>query len=339
MNDVPMNSVPLPNPPDFRDETQSSNESSEKKQAMREIQVMLRYALAEGLELDDKTREAVTAVEQAQPNMSENLNQIIVAHTGLAKIVAPATPRSLEVTEVKEDEWLGSLRHPPLIMYMIIIALIAAIGFMWTSTPQAPAKGSGVNDGGKTVSMTFVPTLLGGRLHEASLATFADPETPSLDVPNTISGQKELNWLFAAALGAVFYVLFTAHEFVKNRTFDPRYNSLYLIRFVLGVLAGLILANVVALAPLLNKNKTLSSLGPAVIALLGGFSTEAVYQFLQRLVDIMLAAVRGDGSDAAKAKVTKTAQNELMSLAEDPAVTGNSALLSKVHAAVQKVAQ
>ncbi len=340
MNDVPMNSVPLPNPPDFRDETQSSNESSEKKQAMREIQVMLRYALAEGLELDDKTREAVTAVEQAQPNMSENLNQIIVAHTGLAKIVAPATPRSLEVTEVKEDEWLGSLRHPPLIMYMIIIALIAAIGFMLTSvTPQAPAKGSGVNDGGKTVSMTFVPTLLGGRLHEASLATFADPETPSLDVPNTISGQKELNWLFAAALGAVFYVLFTAHEFVKNRTFDPRYNSLYLIRFVLGVLAGLILANVVALAPLLNKNKTLSSLGPAVIALLGGFSTEAVYQFLQRLVDIMLAAVRGDGSDAAKAKVTKTAQNELMSLAEDPAVTGNSALLSKVHAAVQKVAQ
>jgi hypothetical protein len=334
-----MNDISSSNPKDSGDKTQSSNKSSEKEQALREIHVMLRYTLGEGLELDDKTREAVTAVEQAQPITSADLGQIIVAHAGLAKIVAPATPRSLEVTEVAEDEWLGSLRHPPLIMAMMIIALIAALGFMVTSvTPQAPAKSSGVNDGSKAVSMRFDPTILGGRLHEASLVTFASPETPPLDALAVISGRKELNWLFAAALGAVFYVLFTAHDYVKNRTFDPRYNSLYLIRFVLGVLAGLILANVVA-APLLNKNETLRSLGPAVIALLGGFSTEAVYQVLQRLVDIMLAAVRGDGSDAAKAKAAKTAQNELLSLAEDPAVTGNSTLLGKVHAAAQRVGQ
>jgi hypothetical protein len=336
-----MNSVPLPDPQDSVDKTQSSNNSSEREQALREFRVMLRYVLGEGLELDDVTRVAVTAVEQAQPIMSADLSQIITAHIGLAKIVAPATPLSLEVTEVQKGEWLSSLRHPPLIMWMIIIALIAVTGFIATGVAfQAPAKGGGVDAGSKAVSMRFVPTLLGGRLLEASLVNFAGPETPSQGAsPNAISKREEFHWLFAAALGAVFYVLFTAHGYVKDRTFDPRYNSIYLIRFVLGLLAGLILANVVAESSLLNKNSALSSLGPAVIALLGGFSTEAVYQVLQRLVDIMLAAVRGDGSDAAKAKAAQTAQNELMSLATDPTVTANPALLSKIHAAVQKVAQ
>ncbi len=39
-----------------------------------------------------------------------------------------------------------------------------------------------------------------------------------------------------------------------------------------------------------------------MIALLGGFSAEAVNQILQRLVDVLVAFVRGDGSDIAKAR-------------------------------------
>src|SRR5215467_14491967 len=98
---------------------------------------------------------------------------------------------------------------------------------------------------------------------------------------------------FAAALGACFYVLFKTHEYVRDRTFDPRYNSVYVVRLVLGILSGLTLSIVVSQAQLFKG--ALKDLGPAVIALLGGFSTEAVYVILQRLVDILLAAVRGDG--------------------------------------------
>jgi hypothetical protein len=128
---------------------------------------------------------------------------------------------------------------------------------------------------------------------------------------------EKLIWLFAASLGAVFYVLFTALGYVKDRTFDPRYTPLYVIRFVLGILAGLILAIVLG-APLFGSNGTISSLGPAVIALLGGFSTEAVYQILQRLVDVLLATVRGDDSGTAKAKAFQTASKDLLTLADDP---------------------
>ena len=140
-----------------------------------------------------------------------------------------------------------------------------------------------------------------------------------------------LSWVTGAGLGAAFYGLFTAHDYVKQRTFDPRYNSVYMIRFVLGVIAGIILANL----PIFDKNETLRSLGKGVIALLGGFSAEAVNQVLQRLVDILVATVKGSGSDLAKAQVEQvktkaaaqlastkqSASQELANIMSDPGLS------------------
>jgi hypothetical protein len=107
------------------------------------------------------------------------------------------------------------------------------------------------------------------------------------------------NWLFGAALGAAFSGLLTAHDYVKNRTFERRYNSVYAIRFVLGVIAGLILAS---LGGVVSANETVKALGRGVIALLGGFSAEGVSQILKRLLDIIITTVNGSGADAAKAQ-------------------------------------
>jgi hypothetical protein len=279
--------------------TQSTPSFTEFDQALREFDLMLRYALSEGLAIDDKTRLAV-AVQQKlalTPPLPQHsptpdcFDELLAAHIALSKVIAPATPLSLRATEPASG-WLGSLRRPPLVLGMIIVSVIAAVGFV-------------------VASILFAQS---GTSHPV--------------------GEK-LIWCFAAALGAVFYVLFTALNYVKDRTFDPRYTPLYVIKFALGVFAGLILAIVLA-APLFNKNGTISSLGPAVIALLGGFSTEAVYQILQRLVDILVAAVRGDNSDAAKAKASESAQKELLTLADDPAMPPD--LKSKAIAAAKKVA-
>ena len=145
-----------------------------------------------------------------------------------------------------------------------------------------------------------------------------------------------INWCCAAALGAVFYVLFTALQYVNNRTFDPRYNTVYLIRFVLGVLSGLIMAALIGQSSFARSNAEIMSLGPAVLALLGGFSTEAVYQILQRMVDILLAAVKGDGADAAQAKAAQAGQTELLNLADDPSMPPE--MKSKAIAAAKKIA-
>ena len=252
--------------------------------ACKEYSLMLHYALAEGLALDAKTLDAVAAVTRGGAGFVD----LVTAHTALSKAVAPATPISLEATE-PADGPLGTLRNPPLIMWMIVIAIVAAIGFVGTNI-----------------------------LHASSGIHIAE----------------KLNWCFSAALGAVFFVLFTAHGYVKDRTFDPRYNTVYLIRFVLGVLSGLILA-IVLESTLFKTNSTIGQLGPSVIALLGGFSTEGVYQILQRLVDVLVAVVRGDNSDAAKTKASQAAQKELLTLADDPAMPPD--LKSKAIAAASKI--
>lgn len=270
---------------------QSTPNSIEFDQAVTEFDVMLRYALSEGLPIDDKTRLAVSAVQQklaltpSLPNLPPTpdlFGDLLAAHVALSQVIAPATPLSLKATE-PASEWLGSLRRPPLVLGMIIVSVVAAIGFI--------------------ISRIW--------LHES-----------------------ELTWCCAAALGAVFYVLFTALNYVKDRTFDPRYTPLYVIRFVLGVLAGLILATVLQNSQFI-KTSAFKDTSLSVIALLGGFSTEAVYQILQRLVDILVAAVQGDNADAAKTKASQSAQKELLTLADDPAMPPD--LKSKAIAAAKKV--
>jgi hypothetical protein len=266
------------------------------EQISSEYRQMLRYSLAEGLAMDDQTRIAISAIPQV-PDMS-NLGDLLVAHLALSKLIAPATPRSLEATEPARGALMGSLRRPPLIMWMIIIGIVAAAGFVITEI-------------------------------------FIGQATETAVTGNNYALER-LNWCFAAALGAVFYVLFTAHGYVKDRTFDPRYNSVYIIRFVLGLLSGLILATVLG-AKLFAGKTGVNELGPSVIALLGGFSSEAVYQILQRLVDMLLATVRGDDSTAARDKAAQDARTALLTLADDPAMPEN--MKSKILAQAKKVGQ
>ena len=114
-----------------------------------------------------------------------------------------------------------------------------------------------------------------------------------------------LNAFFGAVLGASFYVLVKTQPFLANRSYDPKYNASYISRFFTGVIGGLILS--IALGPFISGKlgtELDQSLSPGVIALLGGFSARAVELILQRLVEVLMAAVRGDGSDDAKARLT-----------------------------------
>jgi hypothetical protein len=113
---------------------------------------------------------------------------------------------------------------------------------------------------------------------------------------------QTFNTIFGAALGASFYILLNTQEYLVKRSFDPKYNSVYAARFITGLIGGVILAN--ALGPMLKGQLENTKLGftPGILAILGGYAAEAVQQILQRLVEIMLAAVRGDGSSAATAK-------------------------------------
>jgi len=105
----------------------------------------------------------------------------------------------------------------------------------------------------------------------------------------------QLNYFFAALLGASFSAMFTASPYIRDRTFDPRYVLVYVMRLVLGIIAGLILANLGN--GLFTSDALIAKLGTGMIGLLGGYSAEAVRAILDRLVEVLLAVVKGSGKN------------------------------------------
>jgi hypothetical protein len=151
-----------------------------------------------------------------------------------------------------------------------------------------------------------------------------------------------LNAVAGAGLGASFYVLLRTQPYLVNRSYDPKYNAAYISRFITGLVGGVILAT--TLAPtLMAQGTAIAKLSPGVLALLGGYSAEAVEQILQRLVEVLLSLVRGDASSSTQAKLTaeQTAKNakvaellpDLSAAKDDPAAF--DATIQKIRAALK----
>lgn len=119
-----------------------------------------------------------------------------------------------------------------------------------------------------------------------------------------------LNYMFllsAASMGACFSGLFTANEYIKKGTFDNLFQSTYWSRYVLGLMGGMMIAILVPLELLLGSSNNdvpasgqgvINSLGPSLMALLGGFAANFVYRLLDKLVKVMESMVKADPKEA-----------------------------------------
>ena len=207
-----------------------------------------------------------TVSYNGQNHTVRTLTQI---HTRLAEILAPASPRTvlLMENEARSSGLWGFLGPVGLIRRMMLLAiffLVALIGLSVSPLVNATSITQGIfNSSG--ISLLFNMLFL----------------------------------LAAAGLGACFAGLFQANRFIANNTFDPKYESSYWIRVVLGLMAGIILAELIPLDFLGGDQSAthLQALGKPVLALLGGFSAAAVYRIISRLVDALESLVRGDTKD------------------------------------------
>jgi hypothetical protein len=116
-----------------------------------------------------------------------------------------------------------------------------------------------------------------------------------------------------------------------ERRYDPKYNQVYFVRFVLGLTSGTILGY-------FGQNLMGSSAGdvarkftPPILALLGGYSAEAVSQILQRVADTLVTMVRGSNDDVVKAK-----SDAAESKAQQKLVEAKTALAKPLEAAKAK---
>lgn len=119
---------------------------------------------------------------------------------------------------------------------------------------------------------------------------------------------KYLKIFLAAWLGAGVYCLWTARRYLIERTYDPRYNPTYLMRLILGIALGTILG--LFGDQFLKQDPEIGKLSQTVLAIIGGFSSDAVAAFLARLAETLRAFIVGSNKDEIKAEADKAKNKE-----------------------------
>jgi hypothetical protein len=138
--------------------------------------------------------------------------------------------------------------------------------------------------------------------------------------------KESLLVITASALGAGFYTLLTVRTYLIDRTYNPRYNPTYLIRFFLGITAGSILAFV--LPDFFDNQYSIQ-----VLAVVGGFSADAVGIMLTRISEVLIAAFQGVKKSDGASEEMKEQEKELM---KKQTKVEQMEMISKVKAAAIK---
>ncbi len=166
----------------------------------------------------------------------------------------------------------------------------------------------------------------------------------------------QLLLMFSAFLGACFYTLNTAKRYVLARTFDEYYIANYYSRIVIGVIAGIIIANIIKVSYFETAgtdigSKILFQMTPSLFALLGGFSAEAVVKILNRLVAMLMTLVEGETKDIIDSRVQELKNkmeannikqniknvSDLYSLLESPSLKADEDAKGKIKELINKM--
>ena len=105
----------------------------------------------------------------------------------------------------------------------------------------------------------------------------------------------EMFLVAAAAVGATLANLKLLNRYISNCTYDPRYDSSYWTRLVMGLISGVILSQVVFSALVGHDstaagnagNNALLGFGQPILAILGGFSADLVHDILTHLITVI----------------------------------------------------
>ncbi|KVW34431.1 hypothetical protein [Burkholderia ubonensis] len=245
-----------------------------------ECEAMARFALHHGLPVEpDTVAQLATLIangrSSADPPLAPAQQRVLATlHRKLAALVAPATPQAVTLLDLHRRNahplaWLGPV---PLIRLLTC----SALGFLFA-----------------VIATSLSPHVSSENIDRGFLQS-----------DGTLLLWNTLFLLCCAGLGASFATLFQAHRYVAASIYDPKYDASYGARLILGVIAGLILVEM--LPPQLFAQGSMHSFGRPALAMLGGFSATAVHRVLQRLVDTLETLVQGDRSADVDATLAAT---------------------------------
>lgn len=231
-----------------------------------ECQEMASFALSKGLPVPPKlTCALVHESEQTDQPLSQRVSKLTAIHNRLSELVSPAKPETivLMAAEIRKDSVFLFLGKVPLIRRMMLVSIISLV--------------------------ILISLSLSEHINNTSMVkSMFDMKGPELLFVQFIL-------MAAAAIGASFSALFKANSYVTAGSYDPKYESSYWVKFVVGLIAGIILTQLipinldsVAKAAGEAQGASASSVSHAALritmALIGGFSANLVYKILDRIV-------------------------------------------------------
>lgn len=213
-------------------------------QLSADINNMLSFAIHNGLPINPEVNNLV---------QNSSVDDLFSAYNLLCKNVAPATPKSITYTKSLYDNSVKKslFNKLPLVRNLIILALVFLAAFIATS---------------------LFPEVNNDSLDEGIMANSGKSLLLNLVFLASVSG-----------LGVVFYMLKDVSSSVKDGTLIPEDTIYYVALIVLGVIAGLIMSEILSLYN--SDPNGINLFNKAVLALIGGFSSDAIFSILQGVIN------------------------------------------------------
>ncbi len=256
-----------------------------------ECYAMVKYLSAEGNQIPVLAEELIS-----RDNLTGK--ETVQLHRRLASLVAPARPQTIWLlyNESRKKGLLSFLGPVGLIRRLMLTTFLSLGAFILLSL-SPDVNSESITKG--TLGDSGVELLL-----------------------------NLLYLLSAAAIGGCFSNLFQAHKYILNGTYDPKYECSYWIRFVMGLVAGLMLAVIIPVTTELNSvpSNSVGMITIPLLAMLGGFSAALVYRILNRLVFAVESLITGSDSDRNEKRIS-----ELKNLNEQEKVLDKKSFVMKLQ--------
>jgi hypothetical protein len=261
---------------------------------VREIEAMLLFVMSTGLSLEPKIArvvetsmcppdrgprpglrlhapdvDGVAAVaregctDTTRGGATDHFVNLSAAHQHLCKLVAPAQPGTLVLMmeDRRKHPWANRFGVLPIVRTMLALAVVSLCAMLVFALSDEVS----VENMSKGLLSLKGSALL---VNEAFIVS-------------------------AAAVGATLANLKLLDGFVSTCTYDPRYDSSYWTRLVMGLISGVLLSQVIY-ATLAVQTKGASPdanmlriFDQPVLALIGGFSAELVHNVLTHFINVI----------------------------------------------------
>jgi hypothetical protein len=222
---------------------------------LEQNKAMAAYALSIGLALPPE----IAVLETKQ-----DLQALSALHAKLTSLVEPATPDVItELYRRGEVEGTGTNRF---VLWMFLAGAVSLALFVLGIALAISSAGGGANPAlsNRLVDLTSWNEIL----------------------------VKLAYVLGAAGIGAAFSTLFQINSYAVRKAFNKAYESVYWVKFGLGLIAGLLLVEFLEVG---------GGFGVGTLALVGGFTSTVVYRMLKRLIDALESIFTGDMTEYRRA--------------------------------------